>query len=139
MSRLFQWFLINTRKENLMKKYTTLPNADYTSLVAETVSYLNSNFDVEDEQHKAVVYRWLGHTNELTAIPSLGTTFTDDSLTVDGVGHLTINQNSMHINAHDVNMLFVPVMDYAECVLKLYDVAPGATKETRLIELKLLV
>jgi hypothetical protein len=109
-----------------MKKYTTLPNIDYTDLISQAVSYLNANYDVEDTSHHTTALTWLGESPSLTEIPSLATLFADLEITPGTTGHYSISTDALFNHAFGANVLFIPLMDCNGTVIKFFDTAPGA-------------
>jgi hypothetical protein len=109
-----------------MKKYTTLPNIDYTDLISQAVAYLNATYDVEDAAHHTTAFTLLGESQTLVDVPSLATAFADLAITAGAIGHYSISTDALFNHAFGANVLFIPLMDCNGTVIKFFDTVPGA-------------
>lgn len=107
-----------------MKKYALL-DKDLSALVSEVDSHLLAN-GTDTPEYRFQLYHHIGITEDLVdTIPSLETAFSDEGLTLYGIGHWCIDDEIRGIPSKK-NLLVVPLKNTEGCIFHIMELKPDA-------------
>ena len=111
-----------------MKKYALL-NKDLSVLANEVDSYLLAN-GADSPSYVLQLYHTIGTTEDLVdSIPSLADAFTDEGLTITGIGHWRVDNVIRGIPA-SLSLLIVPLKNTENSTFHVMDLKPDARPYT---------